>query len=187
VNFIHCVKDVYPQESCKNLIEWFNTHTHLQKKGTVGQERESLNNLEICICVKEHDDFYGLGHALKKGINNFIATYPYTDKYLGKWRLDLAMQLMKYKPNQYYSSIHCENDGLPSQCYRAFAWMIFLNTIKKGGGTKFMYQNIIAKPVAGDFYMWPAGWTHLHRGVNAPKETKYIITGWCSYTSVILT
>ena len=60
--------------------------------------------------------------------------------------------------------------------------MIFLNTIKKGGGTKFLFQETIVKPKAGDFYIWPAYWTHLHQGVNAPKETKYIITGWIEYT-----
>ena len=25
------------------------------------------------------------------------------------------------------------------------------------------------------------GWSHFHTGVKAPKETKYILTGWCSY------
>ena len=181
MNFIHCVKAVYPQQACEDLIEWFNTHTHLQKKGMMGQERKSLNNLEICIRIKGPNDFYGLGHALRKGINNFIATYPYTDKYSGKWKLDLAMQLMKYEPNQYYSRLHCENDGHRDYLRRAFAWQLFLNTLESGGGTEFVYQKFVAQPVVGDFYMWPAGWTHLHRGVNAPKETKYIITGWCSY------
>ena len=56
-----------------------------------------------------------------------------------------------------------------------------MNTIKKGGGTKFLYQKFIATPNEGDFYIWPAGWSHFHKGVNAPKETKYILTGWCSY------
>jgi len=182
VNFIHCVKSVYPQQSCEDLIKWFNKHKDLQQTGVMGQERESLNNREICIRVKEPDDYYGLGKTLKEGIDNFLLNYPHTDRYGGKWRLDLAMQVMKYEPDQYYSRLHCENDGHAHYLRRAFAWQIFLNTIKSGGGTEFVYQKFVAQPVVGDFYMWPAGWTHLHRGVNAPKETKYIITGWCSYT-----
>ena len=56
-----------------------------------------------------------------------------------------------------------------------------LNNIRRGGGTEFVYQRVIAKPRAGDLYIWPAGWTHMHRGVNAPKEVKYILTGWFVY------
>ena len=59
--------------------------------------------------------------------------------------------------------------------------MFFLNDIKKGGGTEFILQKYVAKPKAGDFYIWPAYWTHFHRGVKAPKERKYIVTGWCEY------
>ena len=44
-----------------------------------------------------------------------------------------------------------------------------------------IHQKVIIKPRAGDFYIWPAGWTHMHRGINAPKEIKYIITGWYVY------
>ena len=88
---------------------------------------------------------------------------------------------MKYEPNNYYKKIHCENDGDEKYLNRVFAFMIFLNNIKRGGGTKFLFQNYIAKPKAGDFYIWPAGWTHLHQGINAPKEKKYIITGWVTY------
>ena len=59
--------------------------------------------------------------------------------------------------------------------------MMFLNNITKGGGTKFLFQDYIAQPKAGDFYIWPAGWTHFHQGIKAPTEKKYIITGWFSY------
>ena len=58
----------------------------------------------------------------------------------------------------------------------------YLNDIKDGGGTHFVYQNFTTKPVAGNLYIWPAGWTHMHHGVNAPKEVKYILTGWVNYT-----
>ena len=47
---------------------------------------------------------------------------------------------------------------------------VFLNDIKKGGGTEFILQKYVAKPKAGDFYIWPAYWTHFHRGVKALKK-----------------
>ena len=111
----------------------------------------------------------------------FKKIYPEVDKHLGRWNIDPYMQLACYEPNNFYNYIHCENGGDPKYINRVFAWMIFLNTIEKGGGTYFKYQNITAKPVAGDLYIWPAGWTHFHQGVKAPKEKKYILTGWYNY------
>ena len=88
------------------------------------------------------------------------------DSHIGDWNIFLIM-FMKYKPNKYYERIHCENDGQPRNFSRVFGWMIYLNDIKDGGGTHFVHQNFTTKP---------CGWTHMHHGVNAPKEVKYILT-----------
>ena len=179
MNFIYNIPKAYPQKSCKKLIDWFEKNIDSATPGTAGNKK--LNDLEINLQVKHKDDYFGLGKTLIKGIKKFKKTFPHVDKYIGKWNLNPSMQLMKYKPNNYYNIIHCENDGDSKYLKRVFAFMIFLNDIKKGGGTKFIYQNFVAKPEAGDFYIWPAYWTHLHQGVNAPKENKYIITGWVEY------
>jgi len=36
--------------------------------------------------------------------------------------------------------------------------------------------------VQGNTLIWPADFTHPHKGIVAPKETKYIITGWYNFT-----
>ena len=35
--------------------------------------------------------------------------------------------------------------------------------------------------VKGRCVIWPAFWTHMHKGVVSKTETKYIATGWISY------
>ena len=62
--------------------------------------------------------------------------------------------------------------------------MAYLNTINYKGGTIWPQQNFISSPKEGDLYIWPAGWTHSHYGMAAPEETKYILTGWCSFVGV---
>ena len=61
---------------------------------------------------------------------------------------------------------------------RVLAWMFYLNDAKCG--TEFMnYPTVSAK--MGRLVIWPAGWTHLHKGVTPNRGLKYITTGWCSF------
>jgi hypothetical protein len=57
----------------------------------------------------------------------------------------------------------------------------FLNDIKAGGGTYFVAQDHTVPPKKGKTVIWPAGFTHAHRGEVAPAEEKYVITGWISF------
>ena len=46
----------------------------------------------------------------------------------------------------------------------------------------FYYYNKSIKPKEGLTLIWPADWTHIHRG-NTVIDTKYIITGMFKYAS----
>ncbi len=59
--------------------------------------------------------------------------------------------------------------------------MTYLNDVEDGGGTEFYHQNLIVKPRKGKTLIWPADWTHTHRGVTSPTQEKYVITGWFNY------
>jgi hypothetical protein len=62
------------------------------------------------------------------------------------------------------------------------AYMTYLNDINIGGGTEFLNQQLVTPAETGLTLLWPAQWTHYHKGVVAPTEVKYIITGWlCFY------
>lgn len=179
MNFIYQVKNAYSLESCNKLIRFFEDNINQAKPGKTGEE--NLNDLEIELEINHLDSYYGLGKTLNDSIIKFRNNYQLVDTCLRPWSVDKFCQLMKYEPDNYYDVIHCENDGHPEDLNRVFAWMIYLNSISEGGGTYFIYQNTIIEPIAGDFYIWPAHWTHFHRGVNAPNETKYIITGWVNF------
>lgn len=172
-NFIF-VNKCLSKELCKFYIDFFDKHEKQAIRGYLGSEN-IMDDLEIGISVyKELKIWEGIVNT----INKFIKKYPLLNTELSEWKVDEGATVMRYEPNDYCNLIHCENDG---KFKRIFAWMIYLNTIKKGGGTEFLHQKTTAKPIAGDMYIWPAGWTHLHRGVVAPEERKYIITGWVSY------
>ena len=56
------------------------------------------------------------------------------------------------------------------------AWMVYLNDA--ASGTEFPYQEMIVEPKEGRTVIWPAGWTHPHKGVTPNEGIKYIATGW---------
>ena len=59
--------------------------------------------------------------------------------------------------------------------------MIYLNDVTDGGYTEFPNQGKRFQPRAGDLLIWPAFFTHPHRGIASKTQTKYIVTGWYDY------
>ena len=91
------------------------------------------------------------------------------------------IKFQKYFPNKSYHRLHCENDGSstsPEIIMRHLVFMTYLNDIEQGGETEFPQHNFKCRPEKGLTLIWPAHWTHMHRGISAPNETKYILTGW---------
>lgn len=179
-NFIYYSKGAYSNHFCQSMIKVMDGSSHIHFKGRYGVDGV-LDNKEISISL-EHSEC-GLLEPLHKAIDKYKELYPSINNYVNKWHLYNHCQLMRYEPGNYYSHEHCENDGQHGRdsFNRLVAWMIFLNNIKEGGGTYFTQQKFVAKPREGDLYMWPAYWTHMHKGIVAPKEYKYIITGWCNF------
>ena len=181
MQFIHLIEGAYSKQSCDNLIDFFEKNINLAESGGAGNKK--LNNLEISLDLDfNNPSCFGLELMLSNMISQYKEKFPFIDSNIVKWHVTPTCQLAKYEPNNYYSYVHCENSGLPKHLSRVFAWMLYLNDIREGGGTYFHHQNFTTKPVAGNLYIWPAGWTHMHHGVNAPKEVKYILTGWVNYT-----
>ena len=62
---------------------------------------------------------------------------------------------------------------------RELTWMIYLNDLPDGEGeTEFLYQKRRIKPTRGTVVIWPAGMTHVHRGLTVYTHDKYVLTGW---------
>ena len=63
------------------------------------------------------------------------------------------------------------------------AWMIYLNTVTDEGGTYFDSYDKTLEAKEGRLVIWPAFFTHTHKGVVSKTQTKYIATGWFSLES----
>jgi hypothetical protein len=58
--------------------------------------------------------------------------------------------------------------------------MTYLNDVPNGG-TEFLYQNIKLPAIKGLTTIWPAYWTHTHKGQISKEHEKYIATGWFQF------
>ena len=90
------------------------------------------------------------------------------------------MQMQRYIDEEGYHAWHYENEVTEETMkMRQMAFMWYLNDVHNGGETEFKFQNTKVEARAGRAVIFPAFWTHTHRG-NKPKhgQSKYIITGW---------
>jgi hypothetical protein len=107
---------------------------------------------------------------------------PYNQKYPGFGRpLAIEGKMQKTQPGEGYHVWHSELD--PAASKRVLAWAFFLNDVEEGGELEFLHQNMRIKPKRGDFVVWPANFTHIHRGNPPLSGDKYIVTGWYQYVN----
>lgn len=89
------------------------------------------------------------------------------------------IKLQKTNPGEGYHVWHCERNHLNGNENRELVYAIYLNDIEEAGETEYLYQRLRIPPKENTCVIWPAGFTHPHRG-NAVygDKSKYIITGW---------
>ena len=74
-----------------------------------------------------------------------------------------------------YHIWHCENMS-KQHSTRILTWILYLNDIEDGGESEWLYLSKRTSPKQGKLVLWPAGFTHTHRGNPPLKDTKYILT-----------
>ena len=93
-----------------------------------------------------------------------------------------SFNIQRYQSGQHYQGLHTERSSLES-LHRIFAWMTYLNDVEKeeGGSTYFSHYDLEKKKKKGLTLIWPAEWTHAHKGGLLHEDSKYIITGWIHF------
>ena len=183
--FIEVYNNVLTSEQCEKIIDFINSsdltpglvQTPL-KADLIQSEKDSwdisLNAEDTSIEINDL-----IFNSLTRCIQDYKKQHPQIDQ-LATWRYCQEYNLQKYNPGQAYHSIHCENMN-PKSSLRILAWMFYLNTVTDGGGTYFDNYDLTMNAVQGRCVIWPAYWTHFHRGIVSKTETKYIVTGWMNY------
>ena len=170
-------RGLFPRDSCKRVIDFFESNPSRHRddfypdlrKFTFVHNDSNPNDRVFNLVIP----------TLNEIIKEYVETYPILNDSC-KFTISDDFKIQKYDPGDAYSGLHCENDGPRDDRLfrRILAWMIYLNDVKDNGYTEFPYQNRKFHPRVGDTLIWPAYFTHPHRGIPSKTQTKYIITGW---------
>jgi hypothetical protein len=91
-----------------------------------------------------------------------------------------SLKIQKTLPGQGYHVWHFESDAL-ERAGRICAWGLYLNTVEQGGETEWLYQGVRIPATQGTLVVWPAGYTHAHRGNPPLSGEKFLLTGWVEF------
>jgi len=115
---------------------------------------------------------------LQECLHRYLQKYPLAN-HVPEFGIRDSINIQHYQPGGGFKAWHFEN-GNENILKRYLVFMTFLNDVEDGG-TEFYYQNLCLPAIKGLTLIWPAYWTHSHKGQISKKHEKYISTGWFEF------
>lgn len=174
------------EDLCKRLIGefefWINNKNIHVYKGKDQFKKEGIQGRDDTQLYLEriNPELYNeLAAKIHEHFQEYFELYPsiLTD---GTILSNFYSKIQKTNPGGGYHIWHCEN-GHFYLSNRVCAWSLNLNTIppENGGAIEFFHQKFSVQPKIGTLIIFPAGYTHTHRGgFLTGDKSKYIATGW---------
>ena len=180
-NFIIRYKGAFSQQDCDEIINYVeyldeNQLLYYDKKSLHRQDNKTVsinNGFDLDIPTTSRISRIILP-KYKPCIDDYVQRFSVLDS--SKF-LVYDVKLKKVPSGGGFHSWHYENGSMISAS-RMFVIQLYLNDGFEGGETEFLYQNLREEAVAGDVVIFPAGYTHVHRGNPPLGGTKYIATSW---------
>ena len=174
---------------CNEIIKFFEENKSMQRVGitATGYDPKIKKTIDMVIQPsdlknKKYSLFNSYFNLLKDCFLDYRNQYPFLKhKFFNRTHIG-NFNVQKYNSGDHFSHLHSERVSLDS-LHRLFAWMTYLNNVDDGGTTNFEYYDIKVKPEIGKTLIWPAEWTHAHKGSILKSGTKYIITGWIQFAA----
>ena len=191
-DFIGTFTDVYPEEYCTHLISEFERLV----SGGAGYDRQKgegvlktvKDDMQLNLDIKAHNARVFEGQDVVdmffKGLQHCYEQYTDTYSVLKQGRIRSShMKMQRTAPGGGYHIWHSEQ-GNETNAGRVLTYILYLNTLQleEAGETEFLYQQKRVRPIENTMVVWPAAYTHAHRGnVVHGENAKYIVTGWFYY------
>jgi len=188
MDFIGLYAGAVDHALCADLIRAFEecnalgvTHAGVTKRGLDASIKNSRD-----LDLRAFPHLLGLQNAVVGAVDScyqaYQDEYPQVRNALASHKIT-SLQVQKYDahaPTAYFP-FHCEA-GSSDTANRVAAYIVYLNDVDLGGETEFLHQKLRVSPKCGSVCIFPAYYTHTHRGNPVlSSEAKYILTGWYTY------
>ena len=166
-NFILIKDNVLSLKECNKLIKTYKKNLKSNKK---------LDYFYNDIVIQEVNFL----EKLEKLIKLYVKTYPEVNMTSSQWALD-TIRYKLFKKGQSFNHYHSEV-SLTSP-YRVLSVLIYLTSHKpcQHGGTIFYRNKQTIESKAGRVCIFPAYFTHTHKGQPDLKKERSIISGYYSF------
>ena len=180
-DFVEIYDNALSQKECEILINQFEKSDEQFFGGTMmGYEPDKKKCVQLRINFNNPSVISTIVKPkLITCIRKYNKKYCENLRYISRWKYHHEASFQKYDGEEDgYKVWHSEHGPGEESSKRILAWMFYLNDAKCG--TEFFNSPTI-KAKRGRCVIWPAFWTHTHRGVIPNIGLKYIVTGWISY------
>lgn len=188
--FIGCYEDAFSKEYCEKVIKYFED---MKEAGNTmsRQKADSVSKVlkedDACFAHSEEEISLSNSKALQKEFNDTFWEI-YNKYYAANFSIlqksgphaNYSFKIQKTPIGGGYHVWHSEAMNR-QMCHRLLTWAVYLNDVERGGETEFLYQHERVAPKQGTLLIWPAGFTHTHRGNPPLSNEKYIVTGWTEF------
>ncbi|WP_269604511.1 2OG-Fe(II) oxygenase [Prochlorococcus marinus] len=172
---------------CDQIIAYYDKNKEKQIKGATGlggisletKDRSDISMSPKDINLKGNEIFNKYFASLYELYKDYNKQWPFLASIVSTLEIG-RFNIGKYRPGQHFKRIHTERSNLGT-LHRLLAFMTYLNDVEDGGSTYFSHYDLDIKPRKGLTIIWPAEWTHSHKGNIVNTGSKYIITGWLTF------
>ena len=178
-DFIGIYDEAISADHCESLIKFINKLEECDNLGTPAVGRHTTDHKSYNASCNFHTTAGSwLGTNFLPYIQDPVNDYLQKYSVLGRARFLLYdVKAKKIPLGGGFHNWHYENCSIAS-CTRQFVIQAYLNDSFEGGETEFLYLNKRISAKQGRIIIFPAGFTHVHRGNPPIGGEKYIATSW---------
>ena len=174
-----------PEDACDQVLDFFNDKKLFHEPGAIviGADKNEDDEVKKCTqldVVPNAEELSLYNMHLQSILDSYRQKYGWVDD-VNYYKIVENMSIQHYKSGEGFYKWHMENTGYSHTVNRHLVFMTYLNNIENAGTEFYYFPDLNIQAEKGLTLIWPAGWTHTHRGVVSNVDEKYIVTGWFSF------